>query len=399
MRKSTASTWAPSSITSAWIRKDASSPAVPTGTSVSSLQGQLVETWKLDFVPQAISLRKADGAVFVGGQGWLARLTPEGIVEQQEEFPRPMTDEEIEEAVQEQVSSQVKMFDGYLRGLRAQLAQIEQAMEDQRAPDDSSQREDEEEAEDDEQATSGGGPAANAMDCVTGMHSADDGISLLFKEDTPLPMQVKAVEQHLELLEEQYGGREKLEDSLREQMERASRTSTYTGIAVAEEDLFVIASAPGYSYNAWRTNHDLREAKLIVKKGLRGCCGQMDCQTYEGDLVDPDEHAAPGLPLRPRRQPNRQLWKTRTGNRRRVRRLLRAEEHAFRAGRIRVLRGMGPPVCVKRFSLDGDFQDVVCFPLYETGCVRVAVDLWDDKVFLLSPNQNAIYVFAPQREG
>jgi hypothetical protein len=58
----------------------------------------------------------------------------------------------------------------------------------------------------------------------------------------------------------------------------------------------------------------------------------------------------------------------------------------------------GPPVCVKRFSRSGEFREVVCFPIFETGCVRVTVELWDKKVFLLSPNENAVYVFAPKTE-
>ena len=44
---------------------------------VVSQEGKLLDTWKVDLVPQAICVH-TDGAIFVGGGGKIARLSPEG---------------------------------------------------------------------------------------------------------------------------------------------------------------------------------------------------------------------------------------------------------------------------------------------------------------------------------
>jgi hypothetical protein len=56
----------------------------------------------------------------------------------------------------------------------------------------------------------------------------------------------------------------------------------------------------------------------------------------------------------------------------------------------------GPPVAIKRFTPDGKFLGVVGVPEYKTGCVRVTVEVSrdGDRVFVLSPGENAIHVLA-----
>jgi hypothetical protein len=181
-------------------------------------------------------------------------------------------------------------------------------------------------------------------------------------------------------------------------MKTAARSASFTGIAVAENDLFVVCSGPGYTFNAWRMNHEFQNEKLIVP-GLRGCCGQLDCQTHDGDLwlamntqhkvyrYDRDGNELGTFGKRDREAADGFGGCCEPKN-------IRLGEDGFV-----YCSESGPPVCVKRFSRDGEFQNVVCFPVYETGCVRVSVDLCDEKVFLLSPNDNAIYVFAPKQEG
>lgn len=363
---------------------------------VFSQEGALVATWELAFVPQAIGLRKADGSVFVGGDGQLARLTSDGKVAQQEAFPRPMTDEEIEAAVQAQLAAEKKTFEGYLSGLKSQLADVEKALaaakKDEATPKaEPSQKPDEEEKNAEEEMN-------GLFATVKGITSRENGIQLEFAEGTPLATQAKVLRVYLESIEQQYGGPEKLEKELRERMKASSETCRYTGLAVAENDLFVIASAPGYSYNAWRTSHALGDAKLIVK-GLRGCCGQMDCQTFGGDLWIPmnTQHKVcrydrDGKELSSFGQEGRDIAEAFGG-------CCEPKNMRFDEKGFAYCAESGPPVCVKRFTQDGQFQDVVCFPVYATGCVRVSVDLWEDKVFLLSPTENAIYVFAPGEKG
>lgn len=360
---------------------------------VYSQEGKLVETWKLDFAPQAIGLRKADGNIFVGGEGKLARLNASGEVEQQESFPRAMTEEEIEAAVQEQVKSQAKMFEDYLRGLKGQLKTLEKAIAKTKKADDkpTDKKEDKEKEADPFGRT-------NVLSCIAGTNSGDGGFTLEFKEDTPLTAQLAAVKEYLKMIDHQYGGKDKLEEKLRERMSKAAESVKYTGIAVAEKDLFVIASAPGYTYNAWRAGHDMKDAELIVK-GLRGCCGQMDCQTHDGDLWIPmnTQHKVcrydrDGKLVSSFGKRGQEIAEAFGG-------CCEPKNLRFGEDGFVYCAESGPPVCVKRFTLEGEFKDTVCLPLYETGCVRVSVDLWEDKVFLLSPSENAIYLFSPKKKG
>jgi len=55
-----------------------------------------------------------------------------------------------------------------------------------------------------------------------------------------------------------------------------------SGIAVADQDLFVVARA-STGFAVYRMDHSFGNAAKIVD-GLRGCCGQMDIQTCDGDL-------------------------------------------------------------------------------------------------------------------
>ncbi len=352
---------------------------------VFSQEGKLVDTWKLDFAPQAIGVCKKKGTIVVGGQGQLAKLSPGGSVLKKETFPRPMSDEEIEKAAQSQVDSQKKMFEDYLRGLKSQLAEIEKSLAEEKKAEEKPKDE-------------GTGRLGSPLSVVSGMRSGTDGFQLVFKDKTPLAMQAKAVREYKRMMDQQYGGEEKLAEKIRSRMKTASRTATFTGIAVAEKDFFVVCSGPGYSFNAWRTNHDLQDAKLIVQ-GLRGCCGQMDCQTHGGDLWIPmnTQHKVyrydrDGKELSKFGKRDREAADGFGG-------CCEPKNMRFGEDGFVYCSESGPPVCVKRFSLDGKFQNVACFPVYATGCVRVSVDLCGKKVFLLSPNENAIYVFAPKQQG
>ena len=56
----------------------------------------------------------------------------------------------------------------------------------------------------------------------------------------------------------------------------------------------------------------------------------------------------------------------------------------------------GPPVAIKRFTPEGEFQDVVANPTYDSSCVRTTVDVSPDgtRFYLLDIEAGAIRVFA-----
>ncbi len=228
---------------------------------------------------------------------------------------------------------------------------------------------------------------------VSGSRVKDGQLVFTFKEDTPLAIQARVLETYVK----QMRGidLEKMEAQIRKRAEQQVRTARYTGLAVADEDIFVICSGAGYSYNAWRLNHDLAEPKNILT-GLSGCCGQMDCQAHDGNLwlAMNTQHKAicydrDGKKLNEFGKRDAQAADGFGG-------CCEPKNLRFsKDGKYVYCAQSGPPVCVKRFTLDGTFQNVVCFPVFETGCVRVSVDVADDTFFMMSPNESTIYVFKP----
>ena len=181
---------------------------------------------------------------------------------------------------------------------------------------------------------------------------------------------------------------------MKEQLE--ARRSNVTGIAVSERDLFVCCPAPSdFTYRVYRLNHELKEPKLIVEK-LRGCCGQMDIQAYDGNLWVPHnarhrvecrdregkEVAQFGKAGRVKPQEfggccePKNIRITRTGE------ILAAES--------------GPPTCIKRFSKEGKFLGVVALaPGSKGDCVRVTVEVSPDgkRYYMLDTTRDVIRVF------
>jgi sugar lactone lactonase YvrE len=58
-------------------------------------------------------------------------------------------------------------------------------------------------------------------------------------------------------------------------------------------------------------------------------------------------------------------------------------------------------VAIKRFTPEGKFLGVVAVPTFETGCVRVTVDISPDgqRFYLLDTGSDAIHVFGLSKSG
>ena len=175
-----------------------------------------------------------------------------------------------------------------------------------------------------------------------------------------------------------------------------SRHSAITGIGATDGDVFVASASPaGNGYTVYRLDPELRNCTSIVSR-LSGCCGQMDiaaagdklwvahnarhkveCYDREGKKLasfgKDDATAADGFGgcCEPKN-----IRITQAGE------ILTAES--------------GPPVTVKRFTMDGKFLGVVAQPGFSPGCVRTTVDLSPDgrSVYLLNDDARAIHVFA-----
>lgn len=174
------------------------------------------------------------------------------------------------------------------------------------------------------------------------------------------------------------------------------RRADVTGLAVTGRDVFVAVPAPNdFTYRVYRFTRDLTEPALIVEK-LRGCCGQMDIQTHEDNLWIA-HNARHTVECRDR---DGQLLR-KFGKAGRV----RAEDFGgcCEPKNLRVLTSgeilaaeSGPPTCIKRFSAEGRFLEVLASDEGPGDCVRVTIAPSPDgtRFYLLDTTRDAIRVFA-----
>ena len=176
-----------------------------------------------------------------------------------------------------------------------------------------------------------------------------------------------------------------------------ARRSEVNGIAVSDQDVFMAVPSPtDFSFRVYRLTHSLEQPKLVVEK-LRGCCGTMDIQTHEGKMWIPHNarHAIEQFD-----REGEQI--TKFGKSGKVKpsdfggccepKCIRVLEN----GDILAAES-GPPTCIKRFSKDGKFKEVVALVEDTKGdCVRVTVAMSPDasKYYMLDTTRDAIRVFA-----
>lgn len=174
------------------------------------------------------------------------------------------------------------------------------------------------------------------------------------------------------------------------------RRSDVTGLAATGEDIFMAVPSPtDFSYRVYRLDHELKSPKLVVDK-LRGCCGQMDVQAHQGKMWIPHNarHAVETLD-----RDGKQLAKFGQSGK------LRASDFGgcCEPKSLRVLANgdilaaeSGPPTCIKRFSADGTFKEVVALvPNAKGDCVRVTVEMSPDakRYYMLDTTSDSIRIF------
>ncbi len=182
-------------------------------------------------------------------------------------------------------------------------------------------------------------------------------------------------------------------ENMKANLER--RRADVTGLAVTEQDVFMAVGAPSdFSYRVYRFDHTLGSPQLVVEK-LRGCCGQMDIQTHDGKLWIP-HNARHSVESRDR--DGKQLTKFGKAGK------VKAADFGgcCEPKNLRVLPNgdilaaeSGPPTCIKRFSAEGKFIEVLAVTKEDGDCVRVTVEVSPDgsRYYLLNTKRDAILVF------
>jgi len=174
------------------------------------------------------------------------------------------------------------------------------------------------------------------------------------------------------------------------------RRADVTGLAVTDQDVFMAVPAPSdFTYRVYRFDHKLKNSKLTVEK-LRGCCGQMDIQSHDGNLWV--SHNA------------RHTVQSHDRNGQELMKFGKAgkvkpsdfggccEPKCMRVlsnGDVLVAES-GPPTCTKRFTASGKFVEVVAVVEDTKGdCVRVTVAMSPDgsRYYMLDTTRDAIRIF------
>lgn len=173
------------------------------------------------------------------------------------------------------------------------------------------------------------------------------------------------------------------------------RRADVTGVAVTDQDVFMAVGAPSdFTYRVYRLDHALENPKMVVEK-LRGCCGQMDIQSHAGKLWIP--HNARHT-VEARDRDGKQLTKFGKAGK------VKAADFGgcCEPKNLRVLPNgdilaaeSGPPTCIKRFSADGKFIEVLAVTKEDGDCVRVTVEASSDgkQYYMLNTKRDAILVF------
>jgi hypothetical protein len=177
------------------------------------------------------------------------------------------------------------------------------------------------------------------------------------------------------------------------------RRKEVNGLAATETDVFMTVGAPGeFTYRVYRFDTALRgEPKLVVEK-LRGCCSTMDVQAQD-DRIFVAHNARHQVEIRDRDGAEVAKFGTRGK--------IKASDFGgcCEPKCLRVLPGgdilaaeSGPPTCIKRFSAEGKFIEVVAVvPGGDGDCVRVTVAASPDgsRYYMLDTTKGLIRVFAP----
>jgi hypothetical protein len=213
-------------------------PASPVSeVQVFSPTGDPVRKWKVNFLAQSINAGP-DGAVFVAGDGRIAKFDKAG---------QPVTEIELP-----QVAALLKDSDKLRKQATEQLAQEVESYEQM---------------------------AKQFKDQQDRLKKKDTDGTLTQNEKA----QLRALDQNVRIYDQMAKQtKSKSVDAVIVAMTSGLRT--INALAVTEKDVFVVCgSTKGQGYAVWRMSPDFKDAKEIIPS-VMGCCGQMDIQARGDDL-------------------------------------------------------------------------------------------------------------------
>lgn len=203
---------------------------------VFQADGKPLTRWKVGFHAQAINVGP-DGSVFVAGDGRVARFDRTGKARGEVELPHLKEAVANKEAMRREAEAELKQRQTAIQQSLATFTKMKEKLE--------------------------AIPAEKRTALQKNQLLQYERILASYKANGP-------------------GGNQSIESVLTAKL---ARLRVLNGLALSDKDVFVVCGeAKGYGYAVWRMSHDFTNPVRVLT-GLSGCCGQMDVQCCEGDLL------------------------------------------------------------------------------------------------------------------
>jgi hypothetical protein len=245
--------------------------------------GKQLDRWSLPVTPEAIYSR-ADGAIFVAGDGQILKLSSTGKVELSKqspqaialnEHPEELRKEVIEQAKQraEQYGKQAEMYDKMIERADKEMDSINKQLAD--LDKDAKEPKAEEEK---------GVPVKQEIGARRAAMQKQSLKQRLEMYKRQKEQYAKAKEQFAEIVgavpPEQLTDK-KIDEQVKASMKYKLKASS---ISALNDDVFIATHATlGYGFDVWKMNDKFENPAKIVT-GLSGCCGQMDVKANKDGL-------------------------------------------------------------------------------------------------------------------
>jgi sugar lactone lactonase YvrE len=231
-------------------------------------EGKFVETWSIPVKPDAIYAR-ADGTIFLAGEGQVVQLSKTGRILLQKEAPHAADLNANPQQLREQIlaqakqradmmSRQTKQFDDMIARSDKEIASLKEQLAALKGANDSD---------------AANQPAAAAARAKARQTQLERRIAMHEQRKT----QYEAVKAQWAQIAQQNPPAELTEEQIDAQVKASlAQTMKVSSISATDDEVYLATRmAVGYGFQIWKTDDQFENAKSIVTE-LRGCCGQME---------------------------------------------------------------------------------------------------------------------------
>jgi hypothetical protein len=238
-------------------------------------EGKFVETWSIPVKPDALYAR-ADGTIFLAGEGQVVQLSKTGRILLQKEAPHAAELNANPDKLREQIvaqakqrsdtmARQTKQFDDMIARSDKEIASLKEQLAALPLATD----------EADEGAD--GDAAAQSKPAGARAKARKQQLERRIAMHEQRKTQYEAVKAQWAEIAKQNPPAELTEEQIDAQVKASlAATMKVSSISATDDEVYLATRmAVGYGFQIWKTDDQLENAKSIVTE-LRGCCGQMD---------------------------------------------------------------------------------------------------------------------------